>query len=267
MRYILICFLLINTTGIYADKFNEPLAEFSGEGVVKTAADFITVTLAVNSQCYPSPSDAQTATDEVVKKIDDYLQTIKKVDDERFKILIDGGYTTAYSRWHKERELCRNTYQKTTNITLKTSVDKDFDKVFSAMQTFVLKQFDQGPLMEDWEQPKTYVSLGTPEPDIDDEHRLILERKALDLALRNAKANFVAALSSCEPHRWKIHKISEDTGISYPQAQPRFYAAGVAKEASAAVVPIRFDQIEINKTLKVGFQFDGSLCFEANSPK
>lgn len=265
MRRLSIVFWLILCTSGHSEKQREPLAEFSGEGLVKAPADFISLVITVHSDCQPSPTDAQSSTDLVVKKIDEYLRKLKTKGDKHFKILVDGGFTTTYSRWHRNREVCRNTFQKNTNITLKMAARNDFDKIFSDIQNYVLAHFEQMGL-DELELARTYVTVGLPNPEVTREHRLTLEREAIDLALRDAKANFKAAIKSCEPHRWKVHSIKEGGGIE-PSPRPFHYLAKFARSGSVpapmdTVAPVRFDLLEITKNLLVTFQFEGALCFE-----
>lgn len=243
----------------------EQLSDFTGEGLVKAIPDFISLTLTVRSECQPKPRDAQRETDAIVEKIDTFLQQFKNEKDEHFKLLVDGGYTSAYSRYENNKTLCQNTYQKSTNITVKMANRDDFDEVFLKIQTYVLDEFESTTILGEKEVPRTYVSISTPYPEITRENRTMLERQALDLAVRDAKENFKAAIKSCEPHRWKVHSMRENGG-SYPQPSPvRFYARA-AKSApeseSDSAAPVRFDKLEISKSVTVSFQFEGSLCFE-----
>lgn len=268
-RILLLSCLFVSLNALANDdRDRDPLAEFSGEGLIKTPADHISLMVTVRSECQESPKAAQSATDDVTKKIDDYFQTLKKPGDTHFKILIDGGFSTPYSRWYRvhdrDRELCRNTFQKTTNITLTMAAREDFHQIFSNIQDFVLKQFEQGPPVDDRETPRTYVSMSTPIPDITREHRIKLERAALDLAVKDAKAKFVASIKSCEPHRWKVQSITE-TG-DYGSVRPaRFYAKAMGMHAqaeAAEAAPVRFDNLEITKSLRLTFKFEGALCYE-----
>lgn len=271
MNRIIISVLVFFAWTLFADSDRSPIptAEFSGEGLVKARADFITLTLAVHSECQENPKSAQAATDDITKKIDDYFQTLKQEGDSHFKVLVDGGLSMPYSRYvrvgDRDREVCRNTFQKVTNITLKLAAREDFHRVFADIQDFVLKNFEQGPPVDDTENPRSYVSISTPTPELTRENRLAQERIALDQAVRNAKANFVAAIKSCEPHRWKVYSIKENGGSYQPPRPMRHYAmakAAVAMGASAEAAPVRFDLIEVSKSVTVVFEFDGVLCYE-----
>jgi uncharacterized protein YggE len=249
-------------SNLHAEIVNEATAEFMGKGRIRVKADYLSLTLDIGSECQPSPRDAQEATDEVVTKINNYLEKLKEPDDKYFKILINGGFTASYSRFNRDRELCKNTFQKHTNIIFKTALRKDFDKVFSRIQGFVLNQFNQGPFFTGSEMAQTYVTVSIPNPEITHEHRRSLERKALDLALRDAKANFMAAIKSCGPQQWKIISIKEIEAI---KPQPILARSALAMEgqnfSSENVAPIKFDLIEIIKSLRVTFHFEGAMCF------
>ena len=254
------------SAGIVFAKEEQPLGEFSGKGLAKSPPDFISLTISVHSTCQPSPRDAQVSTDAVVKEINDYLQKLKSAGDKYFKILVDGGFTSAYSRLFKNREFCRNTFQKVTNITLNLAMRSDFDAIFSDLQTYLLSQFDQSLTGDDSEISQTYVSINAPQATITHHHRILLEREALDLALRDAKANFKAAIKSCAQHPWKVFSIREEGGGHQPIFRAVSYARAPMQNDSAAqgelIAPISFDLIEVTKNLTVTFQFEGAQCFE-----
>jgi uncharacterized protein YggE len=253
-----------------------PLGEFVGTGRIKTSADFITIALSVHSDCQTSPIDAQTATDEVVTRIYKFFKTLKTNDAQHYKVLIDGGISMPYSRFQRitqkqigqpvDREICRNTFQKVTNITLKLDLQKGFHRVFADIQDHVLKNFEQRPANDDFEGPRTYVTMATPFPEITQTHRDTLEKDALDLAVKDAKENFKAATRSCEPHRWKIHSIKESGAQDIVFPRRGYGAAAMMQNDNASqqqeAAPLRFDHIEVAKSVTVTFKFDGDRCYE-----
>lgn len=263
MRIISVFFLLFSMNAL-AKEASAPKAEFVGLGEIKSSPDFIEVNFNVQSECYESPQEAQRATDEVVKRVDAYLNSLKKDGDEHFKILVNGGYTSSFSRWHKDRELCRNTFQKSTDISLRLGAEDNFDKIFSDLQSYTLKNFEH-PFVSDFiDSPRTFVRINNPLPQLTQEHRLNLEHEALNLALVDAKARFRATLKSCTSHPWKVLEIKEDDGGEGYVAPRSFHyaakAAGFAAESSPA--PVRFDDLKVEKRLRVSFSFEGALCYE-----
>lgn len=241
-------------------------ADFIGIGYVKAMADFVTFNITVQSECYAKPIDAQKATDEVVLKAYDYLKTLKKDNDKYFRVVIEGGYTTNFSKWYDKTEYCKNTFQKSSTITIKMAAREDFDKSFAAIQTHILENFDQGYLVNAYEGPRSYVTMTQPSPQLSRENRKTLDLQALSDAMLDAKARFRAATKSCREHQWKITKIQED-GISVSPEPPRYFAKSMAFEAAApaqdAAAPVQFDELTVEKRLRVSFQFEGALCYEA----
>src|SRR5437588_9457611 len=114
MNRFIILSLLAALSGLA--KENLPLSEFSGQAIIKSEHDYVAISIRIHTECAKSPRDAQVATDEVVEKISDYLHSFKTSDDKYFKIIVDGGFSSPYSRWFKDREVCRNTFQKVTAI-------------------------------------------------------------------------------------------------------------------------------------------------------
>lgn len=248
-----------------AKEVSVPRAEFVGIGEVKSLPDFINVNFTVQSECYQSPQEAQNATDAVVAKIDDYLHQFKDESDEHFKVLVNGGYTSSFSRWHENQEFCRNTFQKSTEITFRIGARDDFNKTFSDLQSYTLKNFTQDVTGAFFDSARTFVRIGMPAPQLTKEHHFTLERQALNLAMLDAKARFKASLESCKSHPWKVLEIKEEGGDEY--VAPRSFHFS-AKAASAGFVqetnpaPVRFDDLRIEKRLKVSFSFEGALCYE-----
>lgn len=242
----------------------EPTAQFRGMGRLNVKPDFIRLTIGVRSECYESPSAAQEETDKTVKLIEDFLQTLKKDDDRFFKILINGGFTGTFSRWYKDEEYCRNTFQKHTQIELKIGVSADLDRTFASLQSHLLSSFKRGLSSSEEQNPLTYVEISTPSPQIEDTHRESLFKRALGLAMLDAKARFLAATKSCKPSKWKVLSVREENTQVYTPA-PRLYAARAKMPGSSneeAIAPLSFDDLKIEASLDVTFGFDGSLCYE-----
>lgn len=263
MRNSIVFMCLIMSFGLLAKRI-EQSAEFIGVGQVKTSPDYIQVVFSVQSECYSTPLEAQNATDEVVKNLDDYLQTLKTEGDEHFKILVNGGYTSTFSKWQKDREICRNTFQKTTEVSVKIGTTEGFDKIFSAMQGYALKTFQQGFPEDIFDSPRTFVRINEPSPQITEKTRTALEHKALNLAMLDAKARLRAALKSCKDHQWKVLRIKEEENHVVAPRPYRFAAAqtmsfGAVQESRA---PVRFDDLSVEKSLVVTFEFEGALCYE-----
>lgn len=264
MRNIIVFISLILVSFSLLAKRIEQSAEFIGVGQIKTRPDYIQVVFSVQSECYQTPLEAQNATDEVVKKLDNYLQQLKTEGDEHFKILVNGGYTSTFSKWHKDRELCRNTFQKTTEVIVKIGATEGFDTIFSEMQSYALKNFQQGFPEDFLENSRTYVRINEPSPQITKKTRTVLEYKALNLAMLDAKARLRATLRSCKDHQWKVLRIKEEEShVAAPRpyrfAQAKVMSFGAVQESSA---PVRFDDLSVEKSLVVTFEFEGALCYE-----
>lgn len=256
---------LLLTSQLWADRPIEPEAEFVGLGRIKAQPDFIQVLFTIQSECYLSPIEAQQGTDLIVKKIDSYLQALKNNNDQYFKVLVDGGYTNSFSRWYNNRELCRNTFQKSTELSLRITASNDFDKIFAAMQSYTLKNFEQDFIGLGDENPRTYVRISVPSLQLTPEHRRDLERQAINLAMLDAKANFRAAMTSCRTHQWKVLRIKEDGFMSYEPPRSSYVAMKMTSNANENVdmaAPIRFDDLKVEKRLSVSFGFDASMCYE-----
>jgi hypothetical protein len=252
-----------------AEKDTVSTGEFFGLGQIEASADFISLTLQVRSLCQLTPLAAQRATDNIVEKIYTYLQKLKKgqKDDEHFKIIVDGGYTAPYSHWINNRKYCKNTFQKTTDMTLNIAARKNFDKLYADLQTYVHEQFEQDPPIGPDELPQVYVSIYRPDAKISKHHQRVLEKKAWGLALKDAKENFKAAITSCQPHRYKILSIRprQQEEPSHSSLRPYFKRIALPmrnEETDTAIAPVRFDSIKVEKQLWVKFAFEGTLCFE-----
>jgi hypothetical protein len=253
MKYILI--FLIFAGSLRA----ENIAEFLGEGEVKAAADYVSLSIGVHADCQLTPEEAQKAGDQVAVQINKYLEKLKKASDPNFKIIIDGGYTSSYQRYFENKTLCDKTLQKNTNITLHISPGEDFSKVFSDIQGYVLGQFNQESFLG---QPvaRTYVTVQMPEPRLTDEHQKSLSKSLLDLAFKNAKENFIAATKSCKLKYWQVKSMKE-ANSSEPAPMPVMFKASRFQAGSAnEPAPVKFDDLKLRRTLLVGFSLDGLEC-------
>ena len=237
----------------------ESRAEFIGNSSQRAPADLVSFEIRATSQCQASPLMAQESTDRVVEKIHEYLESYEKEADPHFEILVNGGFTGAYSRRLRDKEFCANTFQKSTTVVLKMGMRDDLSQVFSNIQSYLLDNFEQRePLKEGSEIPSTFVSIQTPIPELADDNRKMLEKAALRGAFRDAVAKFKAVIRDCEPSKWKISGMHEKDAYYQPIA--RYQKAFVAEGATSA--PLTFDLIEVSKSLSVNFWFDGSLCYQ-----
>lgn len=263
---LLVLLICCVTNSLFAhEELQQPKAEVSGIGQIKVRADYIHLTFNVRSECYANPSEAQDAADEVVRKIYKYLETLKTPGDKYFKILSSGGFTGSYNRWVHNKEICRNTFQKNTEITLNIGLSKDFSAQFTRIQEGTLNFFHQDPSMETMDKAHTFVTLGTPEPRVARINRQRHEREARSLALVDAQANYKAMVKTCAKQAFKIVNIKEAQSYNFPQPLNRSYqqsAPAAGQMQIAEVTPVRFDDVLITKELMVTFQVDGALCFE-----
>jgi uncharacterized protein YggE len=260
---IILLFLYITFSLSLSAKNSEPTAQFRGVGRMEAKPDFVKLIITIRSECYESPALAQEETDKAVKSIHDYLKTLKR-GDKFFKIFVSGGFTSAFSRWYKDRELCRNTFQKDTQIELKVGMSPDFDKTFGNIQSYLLNTFKRGLSLGEDQNPLTYVQIGAPSPLIEEAHKQALLKKALNLAMLDAKNRFKAATKSCAPSKWKVLSVQEANHNIYAPV-PQAYAARAKFQSSSPeiVAPVSFEDLKIEARLDVTFGFDGSLCYEA----
>lgn len=259
-------FLVLSFAALLGAEEKPPLAEFLGRAIIKTKPDFVDVAFTVQSECQATPLEAQKATDDIVKNVHDYLISFKDEKDEHFKIIVSGGYTSDFSRWHQNRQLCLNTFQKSTSITLRLKAQENFAETFASMQEHSLKNFSEDYNSPVWDSPRAYVRISTPSPGITPENRWALEKKTLSLALVDGKEKFLAATAKCRSYPWKIMYMREDQ-VPVSSTPQRYYysnakmAMADSGEASYSPAPVLFDEISVEKSLQLGFQFDPTICF------
>lgn len=252
MKYIIL--LLFFSLISHAEELSK--AQFNGLGKISREPDFIAVNITVTSECYETPEEAQENTDTAVLKISNFLKEQKDLNLEQ--LIINGGYTTSYSRWQKNKEICLNTFQKTTNISLEIKATADFAKNYALIQSFALKMFKKEPSLKE-QSPITFVSLRQPKPKLTDEHQKELMGKARNMAYINAKNNFKEAIQSCNNPKWTVLNIRELNAIT-PRAM---HFSQVSKQQESSIVaPIMFDRIYVEANLELTFGFDGSKCYE-----
>lgn len=238
---------------------------FIGEGRKPHAPEFIQLVATVHSECYASPAAAVNATDAVASRIFNFFKSQIDPSNGKDAVLTSGGYTRPFSRYisTSRRTICNNTFQKTTSITLKTANIKNFSSDFSEIQDLVYAQFLKPSIVQlNVGQPVTYVTLGTPVPQLYNSTRQNMEKKVLAMALENAIEKFKATMvSACEITSYRIVTFAEPSaGMSRPVAYGRSLSDETLGHSPGATAPIEFDSLWIRKSLNVKFKFEGGHC-------
>jgi len=235
---------------------------FSGTGRVASEPDYIELSITVASECYKTPSAARVQTDLRVSKIVEMLKSkINVAAGSRDAVLTSGGYSSPFSKTvydtnSARHTVCEGTYQKNTLVTLKTTNVANFAADFDDIQEKVLNEFQSAP-SDSNDKPVTYVSIGTPQPQLFHETTAKAEKTALALALQDATAKFEATFGACAITSYRLASYTDGT----EQAHAKSYAPEAAHFAGrASATPVDFDDLWTRQTLQVKFEFEGGHC-------
>ena len=235
--------------------------KFIGEGRLSQAPEYIELAVTIQSECYATPLAASEANDAAVAKVMALLRKSTDSANSKDGVLNSGGFTQPFSRYlGHNRTVCESTFQKTTQLMLKTSKIADFRTHFHEIQRTVFSASMRAPTDRDKEQAQavTFAKLDTPKTRLYYETREKLEQQALGLALDNARKKFEAtAKKSCGIGDYRIVNFSEPTvhggrEIAYGVSAPRGGDSGGSS--------LEFDAIWINKLLEVSFEAKSGTC-------
>ena len=232
-----------------------------GKSEVKAEPDQVQLVIHIASECYPSPKAATEAADKATKEIFDFVKhTIKKSAET--EITSHGGYTQPFSKYINEgrgsKQVCVNTFQKRTSITILSDDIEHFQEQFNAIQVFAYKKFSKGSANK--LDALTYVNMSQPQAILSFTKHMELIEQASNVALTNAKQKLIKMLMPKKAQNLRIIYISETPPQLGPvvTTQHSDYAprAKSAMLAEAATVPIQFAKQKISQTIYVKFSFD-----------
>lgn len=243
-------------------------ATFSGTGRVESRPDYVQLMVTVKSECHPTPSEARGAADSEAARIFDFLKSNINENNDFDGVFSNGGYTQPFSKYvrkgNQSHQVCVDTFQKTTTITMKTSKIEEFSELFDGIQEFVFDNFTPQAKSNQSDSPLTYVTLGQPQPRLKQQIRSEREKEAIRLAVKDAKEKFEMTHDLCQITRTQIVRISEP-GLPRPQPIAHYgkrmaMAADMAFAESSSPAPVEFDVHTVSKTLIVDFEFEGGWC-------
>ena len=229
-------------------------------GQVRSAPDYVELTISVESKCYPTPGDARKVNDESARKIVDFLNGKIKKKDPYNTVISTGGYTSPYQTWYEDKRFCENTFQKQTIIIFRTQDVKNFESLFDEVQNNVYKELSRD-MPNVIQASISSASMSNPVPGVSDEQRTQLEKQAIALAFKDARAKLSALFGEKGVMNLKMTSASEispqmPTPIYQRRSPMAMMKAGGGAEVMAPSAPVQFDDQEIAKTIYFTFSFD-----------
>lgn len=238
---------------------NENPTTLVGEGRLSHAPEYIELKVTIQSECYATPVEASAATDAAATEIMALLRAAIDEQNPKDGVFSSGGFSRSFSRYiNSNVTICQNTFQKTTQIAMKTSKIEAFAKQYDDIQRAVLSASLREPADKTKPTGITYASLGAPQTRLYYETRERLEQQALADALDNARAKFEAtAKMACGIDGYRILRFNE----SNPDAgRPIAYGRSQRSSRSERGTALAFDAIWINKLLDVAFVATSGTC-------
>jgi hypothetical protein len=251
MKKILLAMLL--SPAIFA---GSGVAKLGGTASVSNRPEFVTVSIMVKSQCYPTSHAARLANDEIVSRIQNKLSVFVSkngIDG----LSTSGGFTASYSKTvHPQKgdsyTVCLDTFEKQTTLTFKTTDVQGFSETLSNIQDNILPEFKSSK--EVINSPISFVVMGSPEAGICQRTREEMQLQAQTEAVKAAKYKLMASAIDTGINNVRIIGISDQVEPTY-NARPAAFSARENYEHSP-VVELSFDDITVTQSVLVTFKFD-----------
>jgi len=232
-------------------------AVIMGQGQVRSAPDYVELSIMVDSKCYSTPAEARKVNDDASRKIVDFLNTKITKKDAYNSVVTTGGFTSAYQTYYQNKYFCENTFQKQNTIIFRTQEVDKFEELFEEIQSVVYKEIDRyAPSII--QTSISFAVMSSPIPGISNEQRTELEKQAIGLAFKDAKAKLTALFGNTKVLNLKLVSATESTYSHAPI--PRYQRSPMASAAMAEMggsqAPVQFDEQEISKSITFKFTFD-----------
>jgi uncharacterized protein YggE len=247
-------------------------SNFTGEGRVSKAPEYATFTVTIQSQCFEKPQDAKNSNHEAVEAIQTHLKRYMRQGQPLDAIYTNGGSVKRYIRsWYDEESRehkyeCRNSWQKTTVLTIKTSDMKKFSENFGDITEYVTGNFfgsEMGKRKD--KEAITFVEISEASPHLTDRSFQALEIEAYKLAVQHAKAkNRACAEEFTLDGQWEVVNYGDSAPV-YRSNSQEFRAgprgpegvAGLegARGPTGPTIDINFEDIWVSASVNVEFSF------------
>jgi uncharacterized protein YggE len=192
--------LSLLVSGLMSLGVNAGEATFTGHSTVSRPAEFITVELTVQSECYASPAETMDANNAVTAAVQQFLKKYINTNNGVDSVTSQGGHTSNYSRNIYvdgiSKTVCHNTFQQTTQVKFTTTDIQGFAVKFAAIQKEVLNHFSAN-YGSDETNSSTFVNIKTPFADVCANTRKQMRYEALKQATQDAKIQFSTCAEEC----------------------------------------------------------------------
>lgn len=241
---------------------NEGQITIVGKGEVEEEAQWASVALKVQSECFKNPSEAIADNDQKVSAISEVLNSLKAAN-EYDRVIVKPGLVAPFSRHRNygddSKVECKGTFQKTTHITFRTSDIKKFPSKYHDLQQEVRKAFTAA---DEVEAPRTYVEILSASADVCEKTRLAMSIQALNEAHDNAEAIFLgwAKKHKVEGYKRFTHKKDPDSTHERFASVESYMPKASFGEGDSEFVNVGFAPIKEHCTLPVTFFYDCPGC-------
>ena len=228
----------------------------TGTAHIGAPADFIGVTVTVNSKCYGSAEAVRNGNGLLAKKIQKIMNQYKTGQNDELKVT--DGFTqrkteTQYDQVTRQNTvLCANAWAKSSQLVLNMAKISDWP----ALQDKILKAIDSsaGKVLSA-SKAQTVATLSQPAPALYPETRQQLSDEALQTASIDAQSQLDQLQSICG-FKVKAIKGIKDAG----QARPIAYSDrnALATPASGTGLTLSFGQQYVHKALSITWEIEGS---------
>tara|TARA_R110002110_G_scaffold415839_1_gene657379 strand:- start:9498 stop:10262 length:765 start_codon:yes stop_codon:yes gene_type:complete len=240
---------LLNVTALQAGTI-----QVLGSSEVSHAPDSVSFTINIHAQCYDSIDGARQAADQKSSELFKDLNKLFPIKDKNNQISTHGGYTQPFHGGYRPRNAvaaCENTFQKNTQITVKTSNLNNFEDLFNQTQDLAYRQSQPTSKVTD---PITFVTMNQPNPQLSAEKYQRLEKQAIAMALQNAEDKAQYLIKGKNIPALKMIAVNESLPNN-PGPIPMRNAMKSMAMMESTNAPIQFQDNIVRKQLSVIFEY------------
>ncbi len=240
-------------------------------GTATKAAEYVKLSVQVQSRCYKTAKEARSANDTVVNEVYAVMEkyiTEKTEDMFEDPISTDGGGSDRQDEVYYERNAnggnepkiaCRKGWRTNKSVVFKLV---DFEEL-GAVQEAVLDIVDKAPFDEKLGNPQTYASWGTPQPSLTDASWEELDRQVLKDAVRRAKKKLAVLVEEAgieEPIKLvKAEPVASPYGGGnvYAASKMRAMSDGAESAGGGDEATYKFRSISAQGQYSLTFSYEG----------
>lgn len=250
-KWIGLCLMSMGLGNAYAGQIT-----LVGHGEVFSPPDRVSFQVSISAQCYPTAKEASQAADQLASELFTALTQLFPKKENTQEVTTQGGYTQPfYATQVGQNTYCQNTFQKDTQIMIKTDQIDKFESLFNQVQDLVYAKYSVNQI-NPVTKARAFTQMSQPYASLSTEKQQDLEKEALKKALHNAQEKAKEILADLNITQFSPAEISEigiQTPIPMMKRMPM--REGMSLMAASVEAPVSFGDSTLSKELTVIFEY------------